>query len=118
MAKLLVLIISTIALLAGQQPSTAPDEADQPIKTSAQNPDAVAIVIGIAQYQDRDNPPAAYATNDADAVAKVLTETLGYAPGRVIQFKNEQAALTRVRGAVRQRLPALIQPDKSDIFVY
>jgi hypothetical protein len=117
-AKLLVCIFSTVALLAAQQPSTAPDEADQPLKTSVQNPDAVAIVIGIAQYQDRDIPPAAYATNDADAVARVVTDTLGFVPGRVIQFKNEQAALTRIRGAVRQRLPALIQPGKSDIFVY
>ena len=105
---------------AQQRPAALPaaDEADQPIQTAARNPDAVAVVVGISQYQDRDIPPAIYAGNDADAVVRVLTVTLGYSPQRILQFKNEQASGARFKSAVRQRLAALIQPGKSDVFFY
>src|SRR5438132_13673095 len=77
-----------IAKTGAQQrsPGPAPDEADQPIKTTAQNPDAVAVVIGIGQYQDHEIPPAGNAVNDADAVVRVLKETLGYAPKNIIDL--------------------------------
>ena len=104
-------IIAAVALLGQQSgPAPAPDEADQPVKTSAQNRDAVAVVIGISQYQDRDIPPAPFAGGDADAVVRVLTQTLGYSPDRVLQFKNDQVSGVRFKGAVRQRLAALVQP--------
>lgn len=71
--------VYTLVVVGGQKPASAPDEADQPIKTSVQNPDAVAVVIGIADYQDTDIPRVTYAVNDAEAVRRVLTQTLGYA---------------------------------------
>ncbi len=127
-SRLLPTLIAGVALIlpAGvlktsaqrAQVSAPSDDADQPVRTSVQNPGAVAIVIGIGQYQDRDIPPAGYAVNDADAVVRVLTQTLGYSPQRVIQLKNEQASFGRIRAAVRNRLAALAQPDKSDVFFY
>src|SRR5437867_5860713 len=105
----------------GAQQRSAPvaDEADQPIRTTVQNPDAVAVVIGIAQYEDRDDiPSAANAVNDADAVGKVLAETLGYAPKNIIDLRNEQASVGRIKRAIRQQLAGLVQPGKSDVFFY
>jgi hypothetical protein len=100
-----------------QQRGSAADEADQPIQTTAQNPDAVAVIIGISQYQDRDDiPPATNAVNDADAVARVVSATLGYK--NVITLKNDQAGEARFKATIRQRLRALVQPGKSDVFFY
>lgn len=116
---LLVLMWNTTGTVAQQTSRVAvADDADQPLKTSVRNPDAVAVVIGISQYHDHDIPPAGYATNDADAVVNVLTQTLGYSRQRVLEFKNDDVTLGRFKGAVRQRLAALVQPGKSDIFFY
>jgi TonB family protein len=108
-----------IMTIGAQQRVSAPDEADQPIKTTVQNPNAVAVVIGIGQYQDRDDlPPAVNAVNDAEAVARVLKDTLGYAPKNIIALKNDLATAARMKRAVQQQLTALVQPGKSDVFFY
>src|SRR5215831_5841886 len=112
--------LGAMTLMASQRTATpTADDADQPIKTSVQNPDALAVVIGITQYSDNDDiPPAGNAVNDAEAVARVVKETFGYAPKNVFELKNEQATSTRMKRAVRQQLAALVKPGKSDVFFY
>lgn len=64
-----------------RQPALSADEADQPVRTSVQNPDAVAVVMGIMDYQDSGIPQVTHALKDAEAVQRVLTQTLGYSGG-------------------------------------
>jgi uncharacterized caspase-like protein len=44
----------------------------------------VAVVVGISHYQNTDVPPIEYAIRDAEAVRRLLIQTLGYASSRVV----------------------------------
>lgn len=118
-----IILAVTIALLIlgslslGQQRPLL-DEADQPIRTSAQNPDAVAVVVGIQDYEHRDVPDVEFAINDAEAVRRVLQQTLGYSESRILFLTNGQASIGRLKPLFRQQLPARVIPGRSDVFIY
>lgn len=100
------------------QQRPAPDEADQPVRTTIQNPDAVAVVIGVTDYEHSDIPDVQFAGNDAEAVRRVLTQTLGYSQSRVLFRSNAQASIGRLKPTIRRDLAALVIPERSDVFVY
>ena len=52
--------------------------------TGINNPDAVAVVIGVRNYKNRDIPTADYAFNDAFIVKKYLVRVLGYSEKNII----------------------------------
>jgi uncharacterized caspase-like protein len=94
------------------------DDADQPVRAPAQNPNAVAVVIGIGEYQNTDVPRVDFAINDAEAVRRVLTQTLGYPEARVLFRTNSQASTGRLKPLIRQELKARVTAGQSDVFVY
>jgi hypothetical protein len=109
---------SVFATLAQQRRAVPVDDADQPIQTSIQNPNAVAVVIGIGEYQNSDVPKVDFAVNDAEAVRRVLTQTLGYTESRVLVRTNSQASSGRMKPLIRQELKARVVAGQSDVFVY
>ena len=62
----------------------------------------IAVIIGNAQYRDRDIPPVDFAHRDAEAFKRYVIEVLGYAEENVIHMKDA----TR-----RQMLEVLGEPD-------
>lgn len=109
-----VLLFSAAQPVIGQ----AIPDIDRPIKTAVRNPEAIAVVIGIAKYQHPDVPEVGFAVKDAQAIRELLIQTLGYPADRVLLRTNEEASLARLRPIIRQMLPTRVAPGKSDLFVY
>ncbi|MBC8013236.1 MAG: caspase family protein [Methyloceanibacter sp.] len=65
---------------------------------AAEDPDAVAVIIGNRSYDKL--PPSGTSYNDADAIYSFLTEHLGYRPDNVIDVRDaKKADLERLFGA-------------------
>ena len=94
------------------------DDADRAIKTLQRNPNAVAVVVGISHYQNPDVPPVEYAIRDAQAVRRLLTQTLGYLESRVLLRTDAETSIGQLKPLVRQDLRAKVVPGKSDVFLY
>jgi hypothetical protein len=93
-------------------------QTDQPVRTDAKNPDAIAVLIGISDYQSIDIPDVEFAVNDVEGVRGMVTSTLGYSPSRVLVRTNSEASLAQLRPLFRQELPATVTAGKTDVFVF
>jgi hypothetical protein len=93
-------------------------------KTGQVNLHGVAVIIGNRNYGTvgKDVPDVAFAHNDADAMYRYVTETLGYREGNVILLKDasqaDMIATFGVRGNPRGKLFDWVRPKQSDVFVY
>jgi uncharacterized caspase-like protein len=95
------------------------DNVDEPLRNpAAKNPEAVAVLVGIKSYRDRDMPAVDFASDDVAAVQKVLAQTLGFSESRILPLTDSQATLTDVRSLIKQRLKAMVIPGKSEVFFY
>jgi len=89
-------------------------------KTKMSNPNAIAVVIGNANYQKTKN--VKYAVNDARSIRNYLIQTLGYKPGNVFLINN--ATLSDFKtffGSERSykgKLYNSVKPGESDVFIY
>ncbi len=64
---------------------------------AAEDPDAVAVIIGNRSYAKL--PPSVTSYNDADAIYSFLTEHLGYRPDNIIDVRDaKKADLERLFG--------------------
>ena len=93
-------------------------DIDIPPKTEMRNPDALAVVIGVENYQYV--PDATYAYNDAEVFREYLSETLGFKKQRVkiaTNSKATQAELNKLLGS-NGWLSRNIVKGKSDLVVY
>ena len=93
-------------------------DVDMPPKTSMNNPDALAVVIGVESYQYV--PDATYAYNDAEVFREYLAETMGMKRQRIklaTNSKATQAELSKLLGP-NGWLARNITKDKSDVVVY
>ena len=88
----------------------------------ADNPDAVAVVIGVQNYKNKDVPSVEYALNDAQLFKDYLQQALGYREGNIIYLENAtKADLEKVFGTSEHHAGQLfdyVKKDKSDVFVY
>jgi formylglycine-generating enzyme required for sulfatase activity len=92
---------------------------DQPLKVpGANNPQAVAVVIGIKDYQSPDVPDVDFAISDARSVRQVLIDTLGYREANIRLLTDNQATLSRLRTLIKAQLPNLVSAGQSDLFLY
>jgi WD40 repeat protein len=82
------------------------------------NPDAVAVVVGIAHYHNADIAPVEFAGQDAAAIKELLTGTFGFPASRVLLLEDESASLASLRPMIRQELASLVKPGRTDLFVY
>ncbi len=105
---------------APQWPSWGADSLLSGLPTSEQNPEAVAVVIGVENYQEA--PKVEYAVEDAEAVKRYLMTAFGYRDENIIFLENPgKADLEEVFGSVASpqgKLYNWVKPGKSDVFVY
>ena len=93
-------------------------DIDIPPKTKMSNPNALAVVIGVENYQYV--PDATYAYNDAEVFREYLSETLGFKKQRIkiaTNSKATQAELNKLLGS-NGWLSRNIVKGKSDLVVY
>ena len=98
-------------------------DVDQDVpETGANLPDAVAVVIGVAEYQKPGVPPVEFALRDAETIKTYLTKVLGFRPENIIYLANpSKADLERVFGTpddYRGELYNFVKSGVSDVFVY
>jgi hypothetical protein len=91
-------------------------------KTTADRPDAVAVVIGNKTYQTPDIPNVDYALRDARTTRKYLIRTLGFREENIIFTANATGSdLQRILGTSdtpQGQLYNWVKPGESDVFVY
>ena len=96
---------------------TPEDDVDTPPVTSLNNSDAVAVVIGISRYEDKDIPPVDYAKRDAETVREYLIKTLGFKEKNIAEFYDEKATATKLKSYFNT-LKNRVVSGKSDVFVF
>ena len=105
------------ALLAA--PGAAQERDSGPLlSTGRPNPDAVAVVIGIAHYHNADMPMVEFADQDATDIEELLSHRFGFPSSRVYVRKDEFASLASLKPLIRQELATLVKPGKTDLFFY
>jgi uncharacterized caspase-like protein len=82
------------------------------------NPNAVAVVIGISSYKDRDVPPVAYARRDATATKEYCVSLLGVPSGHIIELYDEDASLSAFKRVFEQQLKLWSRKRESDVYIY
>ena len=91
-------------------------------ETKTKNLDAVAVIIGIRNYKNKDVPSVEYALNDAHLVKEYLIKLLGYREGNIIYLENPtKGDFERVFGSGKSHKGELfnyVKANKSDVFVY
>ena len=91
-------------------------------KTSLNNPDAIAVVIGNQKYQQTGVPAVDFAVRDATVVKQYLTDTLGFKEGNILfEINATQARLRALFGTAtehRGQLYNYVKSGKSDVFIY
>lgn len=102
-----------------QEPSVV--DSDIP-ETSMDRPDAIAVVIGVKEYEHPDVPDVEYGVRDAQTMKKYLTRTLGFREENIIYVENAGGSdMTRIFGTAsspKGQLYDWVKPGQSDVFVY
>ena len=93
-------------------------DVDLPPKTKMNNPNGIAVVIGIENYQYV--PDATYAYNDAEVFREYLSETLGFKKQKIKIATNSKATQAELNKLLSSNgwLSRNVVKDKSDIVVY
>ena len=104
----------------GPQPIVPSSDVDFNIpKTPMQNPEAIAIVIGISDYLDPDVPRVEHARQDAAMMRQYLINVLGYDEKNILPRNPDQLITSAVfKTLIRQQLPGYIKPGISEVFIY
>lgn len=89
-------------------------------RAKEQNPNAVALIVSISDYQASGIPKVKYAKNDAEVLRQYLIRTLGYKPENILPSDpDEQLTYGRIQTYIKSILPSYLKPDgSSDLFVY
>ena len=96
----------------------AEDDIDTPPVTAMRNPNAVAVVIGISKFENKDIQSVDFARRDAMAMKEYLIKTLGYNEANITEFYDENAELTKLKSFFNTRLKNKIKRGVSDVFVF
>ncbi len=95
------------------------DPTDEPRKTRLQNPNAIAVVIGIRNYQKAQIPSVDHATHDAQVMREYLVKTLGFRPSNILpRDPNELMTAGNLKTLVKNRLPTYLQEGETEVFFY
>jgi len=106
----------------GVHPPSLTDSLLVGIPKGVSNPDAFAVVVGVANY--RDVSRVEYARQDAEAMRRYLVEAFGYQEGNVVFLPDpSKADLERTFGTAGNAEGQLYnwtsrKPNQSDVFVY
>jgi tetratricopeptide (TPR) repeat protein len=93
-------------------------DVDIPPKAKTNNPDGIAIVIGVESYQYVST--ATYAYNDAEVFREYLADTMGFSKAKVKIVTNRQATLAEFNKLLAPNgwLARNVDPEKSEIVIY
>ena len=106
--------------LQGKAPLLGNSDVDADIpRSSMKNPDAVAVVIGISDYQDSSVPKVDHAVQDALAMRQYLVNVLGYDEHNILPRDPTQIITAGVfKTLIRHQLSGYVKPAMSDVFIY
>jgi hypothetical protein len=89
-------------------------------KSRKANPDAIAVVIGNANYEKTKSVD--FALNDAFVMKKYLIETFGFKEGNIIHIEDARKSdfdlLFGVKGNHKGKLFNTVKKDKSEVFIF
>ncbi len=89
---------------------------------SVMHPDAIGVVIGVKDYEDKSIPDVEYALRDASIFKEYLIKTFGLREGNIIFLDNPtKAKFEEVFGTEKNykgKLHNWTKAGKSDIFIY
>ena len=86
-------------------------------KSVASNPNALALIIGVADYE-KTNADALYADKDAQQFYDYATMKLGIKSSHIKELVNDKADLGEILINVKDWLRRSAKPNKSDIYIY
>lgn len=92
------------------------DELNPLNKPVKNNKTAIALIIGIANYEDATN--ALFADNDAMVFKDYASEKLGVPENRIKVLINEEAEYAEILLTAKKWLKRLTKKNKSDIYVF
>jgi hypothetical protein len=101
--------------------TTAPVVDRQIPKTNMDRKNAVAVVIGVSQYQSDDIPAVDYAVQDAEIIKRYLTRTMGFDPANVIYLENPtKSSMDAILGSAENHKGRLsdLTGEESEVFVF
>lgn len=105
----------------GEESKQNTDNVDLKIpRCETENPNAIALILAISSYQDKDISPDRYAKNDAQVLREYLIKTLGFSPDNILpRDPNELLTYGKIRTYIQKILPSYLKPNgSSDLFVY
>lgn len=86
--------------------------------TDMDNSDAIAVVMGIQNYQNPGVPNVKYAQRDAKIMREYLVNTLGFKRENILpQNPDQMLTLGRMKTLIQNKLPDYVR-DSSDVFVF
>lgn len=95
------------------------DATDEPLRTNMDNSEAIAVVIGIRNYQKSQIPTVEYAENDAKVMREYLIKTLGFKSNNILpRDPNEIMTAGNLKTLIRRILPGYIRDGVSDVFFF
>ncbi len=103
---------------------TYPDsDVDSQIPSGGdKNPDGVAVVLGVRDYDEKDVPAVDYAIHDAMTFRTYLVRTLGFKEDNILYYENpSKGKLEAIFGTETNpqgKLADWVKPGKSPVFVY
>lgn len=89
-------------------------------ETAVKNPNAIALIVAIQEYQSPAIPTVKFAKRDAAIMREYLIKAMGYDPKNILP-RNEDELMTvgKIKTYVNQKLPSFLRPDgSSDLFIY
>ena len=93
-------------------------DVDMPPKTKMNNPNGVAVVIGVENYQYVSD--ATYAYNDAEVFREYLADTLGYKKSKIKIVTNSKATMAELNKLLGPNgwIARNVKAKTSDVVVY
>ena len=94
-------------------------DVDRPLERRREpDPQAIALVVGIENYRDRQIPDVQYAERDARVVREYFEKLLGVPSERIVMLLGADATKNSIETAIEGRLPELVARGQSDVYVY
>ncbi len=81
-----------------------------------ERPDDFALIVGVESYQDKNLPPAEFATRDADTIARYF-KSLGIPKEHLILLTGDNATSGKINGYLQSWLPKNVSRD-SQVYFY
>ena len=99
-----------------KQVSTTASRLTPPTKQVRQDPDAIALLIGVGDYDIV--PDAPWSDSDAAHFYDYARNVLGVAGSRIRLLQEDEAGWRGIWKSLNRWLPAMSEPNKSNIYIF